>query len=445
MFSTLSQKLEGALKSLSGMGRITEVNVAATMGELRRALLQADVSYGVARNFTSRIQDQALGTKVMRSVAPGQLLVKIVCDELVELLGGKASPLVLGASVPSVVLVAGLQGSGKTTFCVKLAKHLQGKGHTPLLAAADVYRPAAIEQLRLLAQDIEVPVHAVLDDAGHAVQDAPGVASGAVKLARRTARDVVIVDTAGRLHVDREMMREVCAIRDLATPDQILFVVDSMTGQDAVQTAKEFNQQLDYDGVVLTKLDGDTRGGAALSIRSVVHKPIIFASTGEKLDQLTQFHPDRMARRILGMGDIVGFVERAQEQVDEQRAAVLRRKIRRATFDLQDFLQQLRRIRAMGSMSEMVRMVPGSRELPGDEDATLDQIEAIISSMTMEERRRPQIISGSRRIRIAQGSGSAVSDVNQVLKMFRQMRKMMKRVTGKGRIPDLSAVLQGRR
>ena len=445
MFTSLSEKLENTLKSLSGQGRITEVNVAQSMGEVRRALLQADVNYQVARNFTNRIKDQALGARVMRSVAPGQMLVKIVFDELVQLLGGETCQLNLGSSVPSVVLVAGLQGSGKTTFCAKLAQHLQGKGHAPLLAAADVYRPAAVDQLKMLAKGIDVPVRAVLDGDGSVIQDAPRAASEAVQQARRTARDVVIIDTAGRLHIDVDMMEEMRAIRDQTKPDQILFVVDSMTGQDAVNTAREFNNQLDFDGVVLTKLDGDARGGAALSIRSVVRKPIMFASTGEKLDQLTLFHPDRMARRILGMGDVVTLVEKAQGQFDEQQAAVLRRKIRRETFDLEDFLQQLQSIKTMGSMKELAKMIPGVSPTQVDDDESIGQVEAIISSMTMEERRKPHMINASRRLRIARGSGTAVRDVNQLLRQFRQLRKMMKRMmkmAGKRGNPDLSTLLR---
>ncbi len=445
MFSSLSEKLEGALKSLSGKGRITELNVAETMGEVRRALLQADVNYQVARNFANRVREQATGVKVMRSVAPGQMLVKIVFDELVELLGGNTSTLALGTNVPSVILVAGLQGSGKTTFCAKLSKYLLGKGHAPMLAAADVHRPAAIEQLQLLAKGIGVPVYALHDDHGNVVPDAPRVAEEAVKTARRSARDVVIIDTAGRLHINYRMMQEVGAIRDLTTPDQILFVVDSMTGQDAVNTAKEFNNQLDFDGVVLTKLDGDARGGAALSIRSVVRKPIMFASTGEKLDEMTPFHPERMARRILGMGDVVSLVEKAQEQFDAGQADALARKIRRQTFDLQDFLDQLQRVKKMGSLSDIAGIFPGVPTMPDDGGEELRQIEAIICSMTVEERTRPHIVNASRRIRIANGSGTSVRDVNSLLKQFRQMRKMMKRMMkamGKKRVPDLSTLLQ---
>lgn len=451
MFTSLSEKLEGALRGLSGQGRITEVNVAKSMGEIRRALLEADVNYQVARNFTNRIKDQALGTRVARSVAPGQMLVKIVYDELVELLGGSSSELKTSHSPPTVILVAGLQGSGKTTFCAKLARHLASRGSAPLLAAADVYRPAAVDQLRKLASDIDVPVHAIEDADGKAVQDAPRVAAEAVRIARRSARDTVIVDTAGRLHVDERMMQEVSDIKDQIQPTEILFVVDSMTGQDAVKTARQFNERLNFDGVVLTKLDGDARGGAALSIRTVVRKPIKFASTGEKLDQLTPFHPDRMARRILGMGDVVSLVEKAQEQFDEQQAEVLRRKIRRQSFDLEDFYQQLQKIKSMGSLADIVGMIPGAGRAVNDEDLeeeALVHVEALICSMTMKERRNPDIINSSRRRRIARGSGMAVRDVNQLLKQFKQMRKMMKtmsKMMGKGRSPDLGALMHARR
>ena len=451
MFASLSEKLESALRGLSGQGRITEVNVAQSMGQIRRALLEADVNYQVARNFTNRIKDQALGARVTRSVAPGQMLVKIVYDELVELLGGASSALKTSHSPPTVILVAGLQGSGKTTFCAKLARLLASQGGAPLMAAADVYRPAAVDQLRKLASEIGVPVHALEDEAGNVIRDAPRVAAEAVRIARRSARDIVIVDTAGRLHVDEQMMQEVSDIKDEVRPTEILFVVDSMTGQDAVNTARQFNERLNFDGVVLTKLDGDARGGAALSIRSVVRKPIKFASTGEKLDQLTPFHPDRMARRILGMGDVVTLVEKAQEQFDEQQAEVLRRKIRRQSFDLEDFYQQLQKIKSMGSLADIVGMIPGAGRAVKDmevEEEALVQVEALICSMTMEERRKPDMINSSRRRRIARGSGMHVRDVNQLLKQFRQMRKMMKtmsKMMGKGRTPDLGALMHARR
>ncbi len=449
MFESLSEKLEGALKTVTGQGRITELNIATTMREIRRALLDADVNYQVARDFTERVKEKALGGEVLRSVSPGQQLVKIVYDELVHFLGETHHGIELAPVPPTIILVAGLQGSGKTTFCGKLARYYKRKGRAPMLAAADVYRPAAVDQLKKLAESIGVPVYALEED-GQVVQDAVRVASEAVAEARRNARDILIIDTAGRMHIDERMMQEVQDIKTAVEPHEILFVVDSMTGQDAVNTAREFNERLDFDGVVLTKLDGDTRGGAALSIRSVVHKPIKFASTGEKLDALTEFYPDRMAQRILGMGDVVSFVERAQEQFDEKQAARLQKKIRTEEFNLEDFYEQLQRIKKMGSLKDLLGMIPGMgrqiRDLDVDDDA-FKHIEAIISSMTVEERLNPQIINGSRRRRIARGCGLEVHDVNQLLKQFREMKKMMKTMTklmGKGRAVDLSALMGGR-
>ena len=446
MFESLSEKLEGALKNVSGQGRINELNIAETMREIRRALLDADVNYQVARDFTDRVKERALGEKVLTSVSPGQQLVKLVYDELVQLLGNEQVDISRASNPPTVILVAGLQGSGKTTFCAKLARHLKTEGSAPMLAAADVYRPAAVDQLRTLARTINVPVHAIEED-GKPVQDAVRVATEAVKEARRTARDILIIDTAGRLHIDEKMMQEVAEIKAAVKPDEILFVVDSMTGQDAVNTAKEFNDRLDFDGVVLTKLDGDTRGGAALSIRTVVEKPIKFASTGEKLDALTAFYPDRMAQRILGMGDVVSFVERAQEQFDERQAENLRKKIRSQDFDLADFYEQLQKIKKMGSLRELIGMIPGVgrqiKDLDVDDDA-FRHIEAIILSMTPEERRNPDVLNGSRRRRIAEGSGTEVRDVNQLLKQFKEMKKMMKtmsRLMGKGRSVDLQQLM----
>lgn len=446
MFESLSEKLEGALKTVSGQGRINELNIAETMREVRRALLDADVNYQVARDFTDRVKEQALGEDVLNSVSPGQQLVKLVYDELVHLLGDVQVDITRAQNPPTVILVAGLQGSGKTTFCGKLARYLKTEGSAPLLAAADVYRPAAVDQLKTLARSINVPVYALEDD-GKPIQDAVRVAKEAVTEARRTARDVVIIDTAGRLHVDERMMQEVADIKAAVNPDEVLFVVDSMTGQDAVNTAKEFNDRLDFDGVVLTKLDGDTRGGAALSIRTVVEKPIKFASTGEKLDAMTPFYPDRMGQRILGMGDVVSFVERAQDQFDERQAERLRNKIRSQDFDLADFYEQLQKIKNMGSLRELVGMIPGVgrqiKDLDVDDDA-FQHIEAIILSMTPQERRNPDVLNGSRRRRIAQGSGTKVSDVNQLLKQFREMKKMMKtmsRLMGKGRSVDLEQMM----
>ena len=449
MFESLSEKLEGALKEVSGQGRINELNIASTMREIRRALLDADVNYQVARDFTERIKEKALGEKVLTSVSPGQQLVKLVYDELVHFMGGEHVGITVAQKPPTVILVAGLQGSGKTTFCGKLAAYFKRQGRSPILAAADVYRPAAVDQLKKLASTIKVPVYAIEED-GAPVQDAVRVAREAVSEARRTARDILIIDTAGRLHVDERMMTEVADIKDAVNPDEILFVVDSMTGQDAVNTAREFNERLDFDGVVLTKLDGDTRGGAALSIRSVVEKPIKFASTGEKLDALTEFFPDRMAQRILGMGDVVSFVEKAQEQFDEKQAENLRRKIRSQDFDLADFYEQLQKIKKMGSLRDLMGMIPGIgrqiKDLDVDDDA-FRHIEALIMSMTPEERRNPELINGSRRRRIATGAGVEVRDVNQLLKQFREMKKMMKtmsKLMGKGRSVDLQSMLGGR-
>lgn len=446
MFESLSEKLEGALKTAAGQGRINELNVATTMREIRRALLDADVNYQVARDFTESVKNQVVGEKVLQSVSPGQQLVKIVYDELVKLLGDQQVDISYAQHPPTVILVAGLQGSGKTTFCGKLAAFLKSKGRSPMIAAADVYRPAAVDQLKTLAAQVGVPVYSIEED-GKVVQDAVRVAREAVTAARRGARDVLIIDTAGRLHVDERMMTEVSEVKAAVDPTEILFVVDSMTGQDAVNTAREFNARLDFDGVVLTKLDGDTRGGAALSIRSVVEKPIKFASTGEKLDALTPFYPDRIAQRILGMGDVVSFVERAQEQFDERQADRLQKKIRSEQFNLEDFYEQLQRIKKMGSLKDLIGMIPGVgkqiRDLDVDDDA-FKHIEAMILSMTLEERENPDVINGSRRRRIADGSGLDVRDVNQLLKQFRDMKKMMKtmsKLMGKGRSVDLSALM----
>jgi signal recognition particle subunit SRP54 len=450
MFESLSEKLEGALKDVSGQGRINELNIVETMREIRRALLDADVNYQVAREFTDRVKEQALGEKVLTSISPGQQLVKIVYDEIVHFLGGEKVDVEMAQKPPTIILVAGLQGSGKTTFCGKLALHFKSKGRAPMVAAADVYRPAAVDQLKKLADSISVPVYSIEQD-GRPVQDAVRVAKEALAEAKRTARDILIIDTAGRMHVDERMMQEVTDIKKAVDPTEILFVVDSMTGQDAVNTAKEFNDRLDFDGVVLTKLDGDTRGGAALSIRSVVDKPIKFASMGEKLDALTEFYPERMAQRILGMGDVVSFVEKAQEQFDEKQAENLRKKIRSQDFDLADFYEQLQKIKKMGSLRDLLGMIPGVgkqiRDLDVDDDAFL-HIEAMIMSMTPDERRNPDVINGSRRRRIANGAGVEVRDVNQLLKQFREMKKMMKtmsKLMGKGRTPDLQQLIPGQK
>lgn len=448
MFESLQDKLDAALKTVKGSGRINELNIAETMREVRRALLDADVNYQVVRDFTNRVKEQATDESVLRAVSPGQQFIKILHDELVFLLGDVQVELNKPKRPPMVILIAGLQGSGKTTFAAKLARFLKSQGRSPLLGAADVYRPAAVDQLEMLAAQIDVPVFAIRDAHGTPVRDAVRVARQAVEQARRTARDTVIIDTAGRLHVDEQMMQEVVDIKAAVAPDEVLFVVDAMTGQDAVNTAREFNERLDVDGIVLTKLDGDTRGGAALSIRSVVQKPIKFASTGEKLDALTEFHPDRMAQRILGMGDIVSFVEKAQEQFDEKEAERLQKKIRSQEFDLEDFYEQLQRIKKMGSLGDLLGMIPGLGKQVRDldlEDGAFTHIEAMIQSMTPEERARPEIINGSRRQRIAAGSGMKVQDVNQLLKQFREMKKMMKSMTklaAKGRAGDLMQLMQ---
>lgn len=429
MFEDLTDKLEGVLKRLRGEYRITESNVAEAMREVRRALLDADVNLNVVRSFIDTVQQKAVGTTVLKSLAPGQQVVKILYDELVQLMGADKSEIKYSATPPSVIMIAGLQGSGKTTFCAKLANHLKSKGRLPLLVAADVYRPAAIEQLKLLAKEIEIPVYS--GDEKNPVL----IAEESLSYARKNISDTIIIDTAGRLSIDEEMMQEVENIKKKVMPDEILFVVDSMTGQDAVNTAKTFHDRLDFDGVVLTKLDGDTRGGAALSIRSVVDKPIKFVSIGEKLDALEQFYPDRMASRILGMGDIVTLVEKAQEQIDEEEAALLEQKMRKNQFTLEDFFNQIQQIKKMGSLGSLLEMIPGiGKAIRGADldDSSFVKIEAMIQSMTFDEKQKPAIINGSRRKRIALGSGTTVQDVNRLLKQFEEMQKMMKRLTKGG-------------
>ncbi|MEM1116181.1 MAG: signal recognition particle protein [Bacteroidota bacterium] len=450
MFETLSDKLDAALKNVKGEGRITDLNIAETMREVRRALLDADVNYQVAKEFTNKVKEAVTDDKVLQAINPGQQFVKAIHDELVYLLGDVHVDLNKAKKPPTVILVAGLQGAGKTTFVGKLALYLKSQGRSPLVAAADVYRPAAVDQLETLAGQVGVPAFAKRGADGVPLKDAVAVAREAVAEARRTGRDTVIIDTAGRLHVDEAMMEEVVAIKEATEPDEILFVVDSMTGQDAVNTAKAFNDRLDVDGVVLTKLDGDTRGGAALSIRSVVEKPIKFASTGEKLDALTEFYPDRMAQRILGMGDVVSFVEKAQEQFDAEEAEKLQRKFRTQSFDLQDFYDQLQKIKNMGSLKDLLGMIPGVgkavKGLEVDDDA-FRHIEALIQSMTPFERANPDKLNGSRRRRIATGAGLQVQDVNALLKQFREMKKMMKtmaKLQGKGRSIDPNQLLAGR-
>ena len=428
MFENLSDRLERSFKILKGEGKITEINVAETLKDVRRALLDADVNYKVAKNFTDTVKKKALGMNVLTAVKPSQLMVKIVHDELAELMGGEAADLHL-TSRPAIILMSGLQGSGKTTFSGKLANLLKQKQHkNPLLVACDVYRPAAIEQLKVVGAQIGVPVYT---EEGN--KDVCAIAANAVKEAKAKSYDVVIVDTAGRLAVDEQMMDEIARLKESLNPDETLFVVDSMTGQDAVNTAKEFNDRLNCDGVVLTKLDGDTRGGAALSIRTVVTKPIKFVGTGEKMEALDVFHPSRMADRILGMGDIVSLVERAQEQFDEEEAKKLQKKIQKNKFDFNDFLGQIEQIKKMGNLKELASMIPGVGKAIKDvdiDDNAFKGIEAIIKSMTPKERTNPEILNQSRRQRIAKGSGTNLQEVNRLIKQFDQTRKMMKMVTG---------------
>lgn len=437
MFENLSERLERSFKILKGEGKITEVNVAETLKDVRKALLDADVNYKVAKTFTDTVKEKALGQDVLTAVRPSQLMVKIVHDELTALMGGDAVELELKGR-PSVILMSGLQGSGKTTMSGKLALMLKSKKHRrPLLAACDVYRPAAIDQLTVLGEQIDVPVY---KEEGN--KNPIEIAQNAIREAKAKNYDVVIVDTAGRLAVDEQMMQEIAAIKEAVTPDQILFVVDAMTGQDAVNTAKEFNDRLDFNGVVLTKLDGDTRGGAALSIRTVVSKPIMFVGTGEKLEALDVFHPSRMADRILGMGDIVSLVEKAQEQFDEEEAKKLTKKLARNQFDFNDFLTQIAQIKKMGNIKDLMGMIPGVGKQIKDldiDDNAFKSVEAIIYSMTPYERSHPDAINGSRRQRIAKGSGTNIQEVNRLLKQFEQTRKMMKNVanmpTGKMGMP----------
>ena len=428
MFDNLSERLERSFKILKGEGKITEINVAETLKDVRRALLDADVNYKVAKNFTDTVKEKALGQNVLTAVKPSQLMVKIVHDELTTLMGGDTAEIELKGR-PAVILMSGLQGSGKTTFSGKLARMMKSKkNRKPLLVACDVYRPAAIEQLKVLGQQVEVPVYSELDS-----KDPVQIALNAIQEAKAKGYDLVIVDTAGRLAIDEQMMNEIEAIKKAINPDATLFVVDAMTGQDAVNTAREFNERLDFTGVVLTKLDGDTRGGAALSIRTVVNKPIMFVGTGEKLDAVDQFHPARMADRILGMGDIVSLVERAQEQYDEEEAKRLQKKIQKNQFDFNDFLTQIHQIKKMGNLKELASMIPGVGKAIKDidiDDNAFKSIEAIIYSMTPEERTHPENLNGTRRTRIAKGSGTSIQEVNRLLKQFDQTRKMMKMVTG---------------
>ena len=438
MFNSLSEKLESAFKNIKGEGRISELNIANTVKDIRRALVDADVNYKIAKEFTDKVKDKAMGSKVLLAVNPGQQMVKIVQDELTELMGGTESDFNINGN-PAIILIAGLQGSGKTTFSGKLANYLKTKkGKSPLLVAADIYRPAAIDQLEVLGGQIGVDVYSEREN-----KDAVSIAQNAIKEARSKNKNVIIIDTAGRLAVDEVMMTEVANVKAAVNPNEILFVVDSMTGQDAVNTAAAFNERLDFSGVVLTKLDGDTRGGAALSIKYTVNKPIKFSSSGEKMDTLDVFYPERMAQRILGMGDIVSLVEKAQEQFDAAEAARLEKKIRKNQFDFEDFKTQLQQIKKMGNLKDLMGMIPGVGKQIKDIDISNDSfkgIEAMINSMTLEERRNPDIISPSRKARIAKGSGKDIAELNAFIKQFEQMKNMMKMMNKMpmGRMPGMA-------
>jgi len=429
MFENLSAKLDAAIRRISGEARLTEENISEALREVRRALLDADVNFQIAKKFVDEVRQRALGRDVVSSVTPGQMIVKIIYDELVSLMGNNRTEIKMAPAGPTIIMMCGLQGSGKTTHSAKLAQYFKGKGRQPMLVAADTYRPAAIEQLKTLGEQINVPVFSL------AGEDPVAIAEKSVIEARRSGRNVVIIDTAGRLTIDEAMMEEVARIKERTRPDEILFVVDAMIGQDAVTTAKAFHDRLNFDGVILTKLDGDTRGGAALSIRSIVEKPIKFVGTGEKMEALEPFYPERMASRILGMGDVVSLVEKAQEQYDEAQARKLEEKFRRNQFTLDDFYEQLQQIKKMGPLRDLIGMIPGmDRAMKGidiDERA-MARLEAMITSMTREERNKPEIINGSRRRRIAAGSGTQIQDVNRLLKQFEEMRKMMRNLsTGK--------------
>jgi signal recognition particle subunit SRP54 len=438
MFDDLSSKIDQAVQSLKGEAKIRDVNIAETVRKIRRALLDADVNYDVVKTFTNRIKERAMGGNVLTAVNPGEQFTKIVYDEIVNALGQKREDIAVAQTPPTVILIAGLQGSGKTTFSAKLAKYLKEENNrSPMLAAADVYRPAAIDQLKTLADSIGVSVYSI------GKKNAVRVAKETVSMAKSLALDTVIIDTAGRLHIDEAMMNEVAEIKETVQPDETLFVVDSMTGQDAVTAAKEFNERINYDGVVLTKLDGDTRGGAALSIKSVVNKPIKFVSAGEKLGALAPFYPDRMAQRILGMGDVVSLVEKAQKEFDEKEARKLQKKIKSDSFDLEDFRQQLTQVKNMGNISDLVGMIPGASEaLQGQEinEDAFKPVEAIIDSMTPEERHNPDILNATRRRRIAGGSGTSVQEINDLIRQFGQMKQMMKSLSGMGK---MSQIMQG--
>lgn len=439
MFENLNEKLERAFKVLKGQGQITEINVAETTKEIRKALLDADVNYKTAKDFTDRVKAKALGQNVLTSISPGQLLTKITHDELAELMGGQSAGMNMGGN-PTVVLMSGLQGSGKTTFSGKLANYIRKKGKRPLLVACDVYRPAAIDQLETLGKQLDIPVFSEREN-----KNPVSIAQNAIAHAKQHGFTAVIVDTAGRLAIDEQMMDEIARVKKAISPQETLFVVDAMTGQDAVNTAKAFNERLNIDGVVLTKLDGDARGGAALSIRSVVDKPIKFIGTGEKMEALDEFHPDRMAGRILGMGDVVSLVERAQEQFDEKAARELNKKIAKDQFGFDDFLEQIGQIKKMGNMKDLMGMIPGvgkaikNIDIPDD---AFKGIEAIIKSMTLEERKNPSVINGSRRARLAKGSGRGIEEVNKLMKQFEEMRKMMRMMGDKSKMQNMMRQMQ---
>ncbi len=430
MFNEISEKFDGVIRKLKGHGKLSEKNISETMREVRRVLLEADVNYKVAKQFIADVQERAIGQEVVKSITPGQQVVKIIHDELTKLMGSKNSQIQFSNRIPGVVMLVGLQGSGKTTFAGKLGMHLRSKSRNPMLVAADIYRPAAIQQLKVVGKATNNTTYS------EESKDAVAICKNAVEFARKNIKDTVIIDTAGRLHIDDEMMTELLNIKNAVNPDEILFVADGMTGQDAVNTAKTFLEKLDFDGVVLTKMDGDSRGGAALSIRAVTGKPIKFTSIGEKFDQLEVFYPDRMASRILGMGDIVTLVEKAQDAVDEEKALKLERKLRRQEFTLEDFKDQLQQIKKMGPLQDILAMIPGMQNKALSQvqvdDRALVKVEAIINSMTRDERRRPTVMNGSRRKRVALGSGTSVQDVNRVLKQFETMQKMMKMMNKKG-------------
>jgi len=438
MFESLSEKLQKTFRNLRGLGKLSEKNMKEGLREVRLALLEADVNYKVVKDFIGAVREKAMGSEVLESIMPGQQLVKVVHDELVGLMGTKAEPLTLSSEPPSVIMLIGLQGSGKTTTAAKLARQLRSRGHQPLLVAADVYRPAAVKQLEILAEQLEIPSFSV-----EGSSDPVGICKESIKYAQKNGRDVAILDTAGRLHIDEDLIAELQRIRDALNPVEILLVADAMTGQDAVKAAENFHSQVGVTGVILTKLDGDARGGAAISIRAVTGQPIKFAGVGEKLDALEAFHPDRIASRILGMGDVISLVEKAQENIDEKRAVQLQERLLKAQFTLEDFQEQLQQLKKMGPLDELMSMIPGMSKFKGmqPQEQDLIKVEAIINSMTKKERQAPGMIDGSRKKRIARGSGTKVADVNRLLKQFQQMRKMMKQMSRLGRLPGMGGRL----